>query len=48
MRMRAADKRDVHRAGQFYVGDELAAPMQVPVILSAQQRRAHAKPVVRH
>ena len=48
MGMRAADKRDIHRAGQFDVGDELAAPVQMPVILPAQQRRADAKPVVRH
>jgi hypothetical protein len=48
MGMRTADKGDVHRAGQFYVRDELAASMEMPVILSAQQRRADAKPVVRH
>ncbi len=48
MRMRAADKRDVHRARQFDVRDELAAPVQMPVVLPAQQRGADAKPVVRH
>ncbi len=48
MGMRTADKGNVHRAGQFDVGDELAAPVQMPVVLSAQQRGADAKPVVRH
>ncbi len=48
MSMRAANKRNIHRARQFYVRDELAAPVQVPVVLPAQQRGADAKPVVRH
>ena len=42
MRVRAAQKHDVLRAGQPDVGDELAAAAQVPVILLAQDRRADA------
>ena len=40
MRMRAAQEHDLLRAGQADVGNKLAAPAQMPVVLPAQQRRA--------
>src|SRR5271170_6982588 len=40
MRMRAADERHLHRAGQFDVRYEFAAAMQVALVLAAQQRGA--------
>jgi len=36
VRMRTAQERDLHRAGQLDVGDELTAPVEVPVVLLAQ------------
>ncbi len=38
VRVRAAQKYDMPRAGQADIGDELAAPAQVPVVLLAQDR----------
>ena len=39
MQMRTAQKHDLLRAEHADVGDELAAPAQVPVILLARERR---------
>ena len=36
MGMRAADKRHIHRAGQFDVRDELAASMEMALVFLAQ------------
>jgi hypothetical protein len=36
MGMRAADKGHIHRAGQFDVWDELAAPVEMPLVFLAQ------------
>jgi hypothetical protein len=36
MRVGAADKGDFHSARQFDVGDELAAPVEMAVVLLAQ------------
>jgi hypothetical protein len=42
MGVRASQKHDLLRAGQLYVGHELAAAAQMAIILAAQQRRADA------
>ncbi len=48
VRVRAADKGDIHRARQFDVGHELAAAEQVALVLAAQQRGAEPPGVIRH
>jgi hypothetical protein len=35
MRMDAAQEGYLHGPGQFYIGDELTAPMQVALVLPA-------------
>jgi len=46
--MDAAQKGHLHGPGQFYIGDELAVPMQVALVLSAQQRGADSPGFIWH
>ncbi len=46
--VRAAHKRHLHFAGQFDVRHKFAAAIEVPLVLTAQQRGAHSTGIIRH
>jgi hypothetical protein len=48
MRVGAPQEGDLHRARQFDVGDELAAAVQVALVLSARQGGADSPSLIRH